>query len=115
MRRISLVVPQRTTTTYLLLCLVARARPFGDDVLLGLGVGSKGECDTGEGGALWSWNQLLPHVLPEACCVALTKSIPTISCAFERPSPATSDKTPGLLYVAGGPCPGTGAPGGGPP
>jgi hypothetical protein len=36
-----------------LLCLVARARPFGDDVLLGLGVGSKGECDTGEGGALF--------------------------------------------------------------
>jgi hypothetical protein len=38
---------------YLLLCLISRARPFGDDVFFGLGVGSEGEGDTGEGGALY--------------------------------------------------------------
>jgi hypothetical protein len=37
---------------YLLLCLVAGARPLGDDVLLGLGVGCESESDAREGGAL---------------------------------------------------------------
>lgn len=38
--------------TNLLLCLVTSARPFRDNVLLSLGVGRKGESDTGEGGTL---------------------------------------------------------------
>ena len=37
---------------YLLLGLVARARPLGDDVFFGLGVCRKGKGDAGEGGAL---------------------------------------------------------------
>lgn len=54
-------------------------------------------------------------VVPRRWCLGLlTKSIPTISCALERPSPATSAMLLGLLYAAGGPW-GVGAPGGGAP
>jgi hypothetical protein len=89
------------TIAYLLLCLVSRTRPFGDDVLLGFSVGREGEGDTGKGGALFA----KISCCATCCCLRLlTKSIPTISWAFERPSPATSETLPeGLLYIAGGP------------
>jgi hypothetical protein len=43
---------------YLLLCLVTSTRPLSDDVLFGLGVGSKGECDAGKGSTLGPDQQL---------------------------------------------------------
>lgn len=75
--------------TYLLLCLVTGSRPFRDDVLLGLGVCGEGESYAREGGTLRERGQQAegrPGWVPGG----LTKSIPTISWALERPSPATS-------------------------
>jgi hypothetical protein len=43
---------QREGVLYLLFCLIPCAGPLGDDVLLGFGVGCKGERDTGKGSAL---------------------------------------------------------------
>jgi hypothetical protein len=47
--------------TYLLLGLVARARPFCDDIFFGFGIGRKGKGDAGESGSLQtvSWTSPL--------------------------------------------------------
>lgn len=50
-----------TLLAYLLLCLISSARPLGDNVFLGLGVGCEGECDAGKGSAL-ELDQQLRHV-----------------------------------------------------
>lgn len=88
---------------YLLLCLVAGTGPFGDDVLLGLRVGREGEGDTGEGGALKdSRSAAVARIAARlhARLGKLTKSMPTISWALERPSPATSAMAPPGLYCS---------------